>query len=305
MLQHAAEYFVLAREREHLRRNRASGAPWPWTRDPIYNEWRFCNVRREDDKTTEWFRGAVRDTLSARGDPQRTVEGAVIFRWFNLIETGEAIKDLLLGEWDSAEAHRRLAARGKVFTGAYKISHHSRGKLFTGAYIIKSPDGKSKLRGILECIDKARELLTPLVPQWGDSLEEAWADLQTCPFMGGFMAYEVISDLRWTHVLSRARDIATWANAGPGCARGLSYVYAGEPTYFGAGSRKGQAEMLAVMRELLAMSRDGQHWPQAWAPWEMREVEHWACEYWKYIRCRDYGQPPRGRFRRPAVALLG
>ena len=36
------------------------------------------------------------------------------------------------------------------------------------------------------------------------------------------------------------------------------------------------------MRDLLKMSRDPQYWPEDWTPWEMREVEHWLCEYAKY-----------------------
>jgi hypothetical protein len=52
----AAKYFALARERESIRRGRLAGALPPWTHDPIFRQWRFCNVHRENDRTTIWFR---------------------------------------------------------------------------------------------------------------------------------------------------------------------------------------------------------------------------------------------------------
>jgi hypothetical protein len=36
------------------------------------------------------------------------------------------------------------------------------------------------------------------------------------------------------------------------------------------------------MQELLAQANE--EWPEAWRPWEMREVEHWLCEYDKWRR---------------------
>ena len=56
-------YFELAREREQIRRRRLAGNPPPWTADPVLQRWRICNVRREDDRTTMWFREHVRDRL--------------------------------------------------------------------------------------------------------------------------------------------------------------------------------------------------------------------------------------------------
>jgi hypothetical protein len=41
-------------EREAIRIRRESGAPQPWTNDPIMQAWSFCNVRREHDRTTIW-----------------------------------------------------------------------------------------------------------------------------------------------------------------------------------------------------------------------------------------------------------
>lgn len=264
------EYFRTARERYAIAFRKANDKPKPWTEDKPFLDWRFCNVHREHDKTTIWFRENIREQLLAES-PLRQVEAAMIFRWFNRIETGERIKDLLLEGWNTEEARRRL-------TGVSPI--------VTGAYIIKAGDGVSKLEGVLSAIDGARNVLPFMVLPWGKSLEDAWSDLQGIPWMGPFMAYELVSDLRWTPVLSEAKDILTWANPGPGCARGISRVTGRDKMALRAGSRKSREEMLRVMNWLLTMARDPEagYWPADWTPWEMREVEHWSCEFDKYQR---------------------
>ena len=298
-MRYAAEYFATARERERIRRRRAAGKPAPWTTNLVFRDWRFCNVRREDDVTTAWFREHVRSR--ARG--AQVVFATVAFRWFNLIATGEKLRDLLVGAWDGEEARRRLLAsegeeQGQLFTGAYRVAApHARSQVITGAYVIKTPDGMTKMDGVLWCVEEARWRLPTLLADrsFGSSLAGAWESLTTLPYVGGFMAYEVVSDLRWTDVLGGAQDILTWANAGPGCRRGLGWVVAGDPEHFGQGVAA-RAEMLEVMRELLAMSQRDVYWPSRWQPWEMREVEHWSCEFDKYNRARR-GERLKRRFK--------
>lgn len=260
----APRYFASAREREAIRRRRAAGAPPPWTEDEAFAAWRFCNVHREHDKTTVWFREEVRRHLSG----VRAVEATAIFRWFNRIEVGERIKDLLLHGWDEGEARQRLRDVEPVTNAAYMVN---------------TPPGLQKLEGVLACVRQVQPHLPALVERWGDSLEAAWRDLKTLPRVGSFVAYEIVTDLRWTPVLQHATDVQTWAAAGPGCAKGLGYVVNNDPSTFRYGSQRDQARMNDVMRQLLAMSRDEEFWPQTWDRWEMREVEMWACEFCKYM----------------------
>jgi hypothetical protein len=262
-LKQATEYFALARERESIRLKRLANQPLPWTNNPILRQWRFTNVHREHDRTTIWLREHLREKL----DGLRLIEATLIFRWFNRIETGERVEDLLLNGWDSEEARRRLIDAPK---------------LVTGAYIVRSPWGVSKLEGLLACIDSARSMLPAMVEHWGDSLQAAWQDLTIIPYMGKFTSGEVVIDLRFTPVLNQAYDVNSWTVAGPGCARGLGLVVAGDAGLYDYNSEKHQVEMLAVMIELLAMSKDPQHWPVEWDPWELHECEMWACEWAKY-----------------------
>lgn len=263
-------YFSSAIERERIRRSRDAGEPPPWTDDRAFRRWRFCNVRREDDRTTVWFREHVRDLMPARTPAERVraVEAAMIFRWFNRIDIGEQIADLLISGWNRPEARRRLGEWVGPMTNA--------------AYMVNTPPGFKKLDGILECVDGARGYLPAMVARWGRSLREAHTDLLMIPRVGSFVAYEIVTDLRWTPVLDKAEDIRTWAAAGPGCAWGLGYLVDDDPKHFKYGSRKDQAEMLDIMRALVTLSRYPRWWPYEDAPWEMREAEMWACEYAKW-----------------------
>ena len=105
--------------------------PAPWTKDPILQEFKFCQVFREDDRTTRWFKAHIREPM--RNDP-KVLMATVIFRWFNLIETGRTLKehDLLLN-WDRKKAIEEITKQPKWVTGAY---------------IVKTPNGMDKVTGV-------------------------------------------------------------------------------------------------------------------------------------------------------------
>lgn len=280
------EFFRLAREREAIRRRRLAGDPAPWTDDPIWSQWMFCNAHRENDKTTAWFREHVRSKL----DGWRVIEATIAFRWFNLIATGELVEDLLLDGWDREEAQRRLSGVAD-------------GHLWSGAYRIRGDTGRRKLDSILDAIELARGNLRGPSQRWGGSLRGAWLDLCDQHLLGPLMSYEVVSDLRWTPVLADASDINTWASVGVGCFNGLSWITTG--TVGDSDQSPGEVPRLVQpMRDLLELSRDPAYWPTEYEPWEMREVEHWLCETAKYIKASQ-GHSLKRRFRAAPTARQG
>lgn len=281
-----ARFFAYARERYALLRNRQNGLPREmWTRDPILQEYRFCNVFREDDRVTRWMREHLTQPLG--DDLSRQYMAAVVFRWFNSITTGELLKPLLLGDWDTEEARRLLKERvaaGHTILGA--------------AYMIKSPLRMNKVDGLLQCIDAVHADVPRLVEGIIslNELQAAHSDLLPFPYLGPFMAYEMVTDMRHSPLLYMASDIMTWASAGPGAARGLCRV-AGEPvgslTHNSAADRQA---MNTSMLLLLEASRDPVNWPSDWPVWEMRDVEHNLCEFDKYERARLGEGRPKQRF---------
>lgn len=267
-MRNAVDFFAFATERERIRIKKESGEPWPWTTDPVLQRGFFCNVFREDDKVTRWFRENIRDHV--RGPA--AVMACCAFRWFNRISSGEILKPFLLGQerWDYVTIAERLKAQKKVLGGAY---------------LILSPAGMSKVDGLLWCIRHVQDRAESF-SRINRSIQEMHSALMELPFVGPFMAYEFATDLTHTDVLRDAQDKMSWACPGPGCTHGLGRVVADDRKHFSYKSRT--ARKIELMQNLLLMSRQRALWPWPEKPWTMREVEHVLCEYHKY-KTAQYG----------------
>lgn len=277
-----AEFFATARERHSIYLRRAAGQPRPWTEDPVMHTYRITNVFRELDKTTRWFRENVRDPLRDRPE---VLLATVVFRWFNRVETGEAIfcqRNLLGGGMTSFE-HFLKHGNELVLRDAVR-AYCGAGPYMTGAYMITSPQGYDKLSGMCEVIRRfcvSDRTLASVQQSWRRAaenmlrdrgkwrLEDVWRWLREFEFQGPFHAYEVVTDLRHTALLDRAPDIMTWANPGPGAQRGLNRIH-GRRRDLAEGQTarralrvpiKGQ-QAQAEMQDLLAASRLSENWPQ-------------------------------------------
>lgn len=275
-------FFAYARERYQLMLTKDANFDPPWTDDPILQQYRFCNVFREDDKTTRWFAKHVRHPY--RHIP-KVLTATVIFRWFNRITTGEQLMSHdLLWNWDSHRARMALA------------DLHP---LVTGAFMVKTPGGMNKLEGLIWCIEQflegADECLET-IDQFGCSLKTATALLAQFPYLGPFMAYEIVTDLRHTVLLDDAPDIMTWANPGPGATRGAGRVAKKDPHYYNRHSANDYDAVQSVMRRLLEASTEDRYWPRGLPSWEMRDVEHTLCEFDKYMRARLGQGRPKQRY---------
>jgi hypothetical protein len=286
-LAHADKFFAYAREREGARIRRKD-RPSPWTADPIIQKYRFCNVFREDDTTTAWIRENLRKPLFGQWN---LVPVMCVARFINRIDMLEVLKPHLLKKGWCHECvdllHERRNA-GQPFV--------------TGAYMIRSPFGVNKVDGLDQILMPIQSIAaTGAIPPW-KTLQEAHAYLTQFEYFGSFMAYEIVTDLRHTPLLNTAPDIMTWANAGPGAARGMSRVVYGEIGHFRYGSHKDQLELNQLMQELLALSQDKRYWPRQWPQWELRDVEHTLCEMDKYERVRRGEGEPKQLFRSGGVA---
>ena len=258
-------YVYWIEERERIRRvKEEEKLEPPWTLDPILQEFKFCQVFREDDRTTRWFREHIREPL--RNKPE-VLMATVIFRFFNLIETGHTLLDHNLHiEWDRLKAIEEVKKQPKWITGAY---------------IVKTPNRMDKVTGVAECITHLWVERERILKDFGHfkSLSDAWHYLLRFPYIGPFVSYELVSDLRHTYLLENAEDICSWANAGPGAMRGLNRL-TGRPVEFCRRSWDWNGEMQALYKwctENIDLSQFDK-------PFEMREIEGGLCEFDKYSR---------------------
>ena len=256
-------YWIEERERiRHLKEELKQDPPW--TEDPILKEFKFCQVFREDDRTTRWFRTHMREPL--RNSPD-VFMATIAFRFFNLIETGRTLLDNNLHiEWDRPKAIEEIKKNPKWITGAY---------------IVKSPNRMDKVTGVTECVSHLWDDRENIIKQLESftTLEEAWKFLMQYPYIGPFVSYEMVTDLRHTYLLENATDICSWGNPGPGAMRGLNRL-TGRPLEFCKRSWDWHSEMLDLYdwcSQKLDVSKLNY-------PFEMREVEGGLCEFDKYSR---------------------
>jgi hypothetical protein len=142
-----APLFYWVRERESIRRRKELGlAPESWTTDPILSTWRFCNVRREDDRGTVWIRENIRERFA--GHPHLWFM-LCIARQVNWPDTLAALidanawpnRDTFEPRMVTAILNQRKAKDEKVYTGAYMISAPSTKGADKQAYIAETVCG--------------------------------------------------------------------------------------------------------------------------------------------------------------------
>jgi hypothetical protein len=73
-------FFDFCRERERVRVRRERGDPPPWSDDPIFQQGRFLNVFREDDRGTRALLGFVGHTEHELPD---LIHALFFARWCN------------------------------------------------------------------------------------------------------------------------------------------------------------------------------------------------------------------------------
>lgn len=276
-------FFEYARARQAIYDLRASGSAPPWTQDPILRWNRFCNVFREDDKTTAWFRTHVREPLRAA---DAVVPATVLFRWFNRITSGEAMfcQRNLFDGLTAFEVFISSSGRVEPIERALLNYIGSAGPFITAAHLVKVEPGLPMPYAVLSYF---KEFARQEWAQFGAwcrgkpaTLQEAVDWLKLNVGIGRFLAYEIATDLRHTTILEKAPDIMTWCSRGPGSERGFGRVFFDNPEV-----RTTKDDFIAGCNELLIASQNPRLWPYAqW--WEMRDVEHTLCEFDKYIRIR-------------------
>ena len=244
--------FINERHRVYLRKQ--SGKNWPWSKNAILQKYKFTNVFRELDRMTIWLRENWRHPYA---DHPELWFAIAVTRTINWPDTLEEIG--FPDPWDPDRVAKVIAARkargGKVFSGAYQ-----------GA--VSRKKGQPRGYYVVERLDKLFHSQPPL--HKAKALRQAWNMLRH-PGMGGFMAYEVVTDLRWTRYLRDAPDVMTWAHAGPGAKMNSTKSGVAQSSWTNAAS--GTRTCLMTGR----WKRCGTCWRNHRNTWRTRS-QPWRCE---------------------------
>lgn len=273
-LQSAPEslFWYWVNERHAIYVRRSEGAPKPWTEDPILQTYKFTNVFRQLDRGTVWL---TDNFIGPHADDDTALLMFNIgwYRLFNWTGTGD-----LIG-WQTNW-------RPKTVTKRLKSAEAKGDQIFTGAHIVWSEGGIPKIDGIIQQCNELwrKRVYLVSIARYTRTLRGTFDELTQIRGIGSFIAYEIVSDLRHTRLLTDARDINTWANVGPGAMRGLRRL---DPKIT-------PKEALPAMIGLLARSRTStlSHVPDM----ELRDIEHSLCEFDKFCRIKFGEGKTRSRY---------
>lgn len=271
-------------ERERIRVLRATGKVWPWTDDPILRQYKFTNVKRIHDRTTQAFLATYRKHRAAPS--HEALYNCAVRRFF-----GTAEFDATVGWRDthSAEVLRDAVARCKrPWTGAYIICAGAAG-------VPKVEVVAVHLEGLWQ---KAQTITMEIANR--SSWEAGFQLMHTLPGFGGsgFMCKEVLQDyILWLQChLSKqevVRDQKSWTPIGPGAHRGLNRI-ADRPLQIVMPPPTALKEILQLQEELNPL------WTAAYPSAEnltAHDVQFCLCEYDKYERVRLGQGRPRSTYK--------
>lgn len=268
------------KERESIRRKKEAGEPRPWTTDTILDTYRFCNVRRMDDRVSRWLTDNWYRPFA--GHPNLWFACAVA-RQINWPDTLAELTSVVFDDQVSGGAiYEVLADRTQ-----------RKEKVYTGAYVLSGTLGGTKIE------QTALKILGPLLrdppPLRPTSLQETHRGFLERPGFASFMAGQVVADMHSAGVLDPA-DALTWAPIGPGSTRGLNRLADKrvESRWPWAGRVENPIER---MREVAAIVKA--ELPEIWEDrgLVLMDIQNCLCEYDKYMRTLNGEGRPRSMYR--------
>ena len=282
MIANAEAFYEFIVEREEIRLRKEAGLS-PLTVDPILRDYKFTNVRRENDRTSLAFAKFYREHVpGSKWDI--VLLNCGIARYFG---TSEFLLSLGWQEGFDPDfiidhAKRRMTAGLRVFTGAYVITNQG----------ISAPKQEVVVNHFLAPLWKNSERLATTVVN-RDSWEHFVGELMGLNGFGGtgFMAKEVTLDFIMATGWKPA-DFNTWSPSGPGARRGAARVTGADNLKLYMGN---PAATLKIMQELYAL-RD-EFWPRKFVPLRLTDIQFQLCEFDKYERTRLGQGRPRSRYR--------
>lgn len=268
--------FINERWRIHVKRS--MGASAPWTDDPILRTYRFCNVRREDDRVTRWIHS---NWLKPKSATNHLWFAMAVARIINLPESLAEVGFPV--PWNAERFKKAMAARKargeKIFTSAYMIHADA---VVTGAKADYLADH------VLTPMWEARTEVSRLLDHC--SLRDFHERLMKFRDMGSFMAAQIVADVKWIPNMRGRRDWLTFAAMGPGSQRGMSWVEFGDvntkykPREWYESLLKLRAKLLPKLdRELQEL--------------DCQNIQNCLCEFDKYMRVKSGQGKPKQLFK--------
>lgn len=212
-------FWKFAYERQKAFFKKIENAAYPWTDDPIIQQYRFTNVYRVTDRVSQYLLQNIIYTHESYS-AEDLVFRILLFKIFNKIETWELL-EAKLGTISYSEFD--FDTYDSILQGAIDQKE----KIYSAAYIM--PSGKSsfgfdrKHRNNLALIDQMmREGITLKIAQ-AKSLKDIYTFLLSFPSLGSFLAFQYAIDINYSELCDFSE--MSFVVAGPGAKSGIEKCF--------------------------------------------------------------------------------
>jgi hypothetical protein len=264
-------FWRFAAERQDIYFRRLRGEGRPWTSDPILKTYRFTNVYRAADRTTQYL---IKNVIygDPTQSPEDTIVKTIVFKLFNSIRTWERTAQRV----DVAETP---FPRAKLVGALRQLAKYE--PLYSGAYVVPPVIGypqKLKYEQHAALVEKMVSDGLPSRLLNATTLASVYELLRTYPSLGPFLAFQLAIDLNYAPAFMF--DEMDFVVAGPGAKEGLLKC-------FGPLGRYSPDEVIRSVTEKQdeEFTRRGLTFQTLWGrPLQLIDVQNVFCEIAKYSR---------------------
>ena len=281
-------YINFVKEREAIRQKKLAGEPPPWTKNPILRKYRFCNIRRRDDRVSSWL---IKNVLTEQNISDGLYQFLMFSAWCRWVNWPPTIAKVI----DAGFYPAKDIDWPKLGRFVDKLP----GKKWTGAYMIAAPRTAKQKKGVFVARTVIRDSFlrtTPrLIHAFGrpegekPTCQMIWNILRERDYFGSFMAGQIVGDWGYTSLLCDAPDRFEWAPVGSGSRRGFN----------------------RLMHRPLKAKIDPIEWRRKLGDWGTAvislgsdyddltalDIQNTLCEFDKYLRVKNGEGRPRALYK--------
>lgn len=271
-------YWRFAAERQRIFFQRVHGVPGPWTTDPILLRYRFTNAYRVTDRVSQYL---VRNVQAAGPQDHRSLFfRTILFKLFNRIETWETLEKIA-GPIHPEQYDFR------VFDAALSDAMVRGQRIYSAAYIMPSGgiEGSRKHQMHLRLLEMMMKNDLPSRLADCKSMENAFGLLRSYPTIGDFLAYQYVTDLNYSGMMSFSE--MEFVMPGPGARSGIQKCFADRDSY-------SESDLIRWMadHQIDEFSRRGIEFHTLWGrPLQLIDCQNLFCEVDKYARVHHPEMP--------------
>ncbi len=247
-------FFDFCREREKIRLARKSGAPPPWTDDPIFQQGRFLNVFREDDRGSKAILSFAKDLEK---DLPMLIHALFFGRWCNRQETLDELSSNMLLQPET------------LLKTLNSFDHWCNLTAYPVEPIHWEETEYSRLDAATTLFENIKESLAKIIIEAEGDVIKATNSVNTLFKMkNDFPIFMAVIDLAWFRpdIIHPTSHVPT----GIGAVAYLDRLQ----THFGLNNHQQTCDrMIALQKE---------YWPEAKRAFQPIDIEYLSCECRKY-----------------------